>query len=192
MGPHPHPKRKILFLPRAPIKAPISKTPVPAASCGIPAQKPVDGAQTAVDVVRVVKQAGPAAAKGSPTAARIAASRARRIARDAAMDWLASTYPLAFGADVKPEAIGVVAALIWPDAKAEGIKRREVSMTGALSRRASSRAYLEAPAPRTAPCASASTAMVTRRCRSSTRFSPSTALPRSSAASTARALGDEP
>jgi hypothetical protein len=141
LGPHPHPKRKILFLPRAPIKAPISKTPVPAASCGIPAQKPVDGAQTAVDVVRVVKQAGPAAAKGSPTAARIAASRARRIARDAAMDWLASTYPLAFGADVKPVAIGV-GKLIWPDAKAEGIKRR--GFNDALSRRASSRAYLKA------------------------------------------------
>ena len=124
MGPHPHPKRKILSLPRVPIKAPISKTPVPAASCAIPAQKRVDGAHTAVDVVRVKQP-----------------SRARRIARDAAMDWLASTYPLAFGADVKPVAIGV-GKLIWPDAKAAGIKRR--GFNDALSRRASSRAYLEA------------------------------------------------
>ena len=57
------------------------------------------------------------------------------------MDWLASTYPLAFGADVKPVAIGV-GKLIWPDAKAAGIKRR--GFNDALSRRASSRAYLEA------------------------------------------------
>ena len=86
-------------------------------------------------------KAGPAAAETSPTAARIAASRARRIAREAAMDWLASTYPLAFGADVKPVAIGV-GKLIWPDAKAAGIKRR--GFIDALSRRAASLAYLEA------------------------------------------------
>jgi sRNA-binding protein len=74
------------------------------------------------------------------TAARIAASRARRVARDAAMAWLAATYPLAFGADVKPVAIGV-GKLIWPEAKAAGIRRR--ALNDALSR-ASSLAYLEA------------------------------------------------
>ena len=42
---------------------------------------------------------------------------------------------------MKPVAIGV-GKLIWPEAKAEGIKRR--AFNDALSRRASSLAYLEA------------------------------------------------
>jgi len=65
------------------------------------------------------------------------------MARDAAMDWLAATYPAAFGlnSDVKPVAIGV-GKLIWPAAKAAGIWRR--ALHNALSRRAGSIAYLEA------------------------------------------------
>ena len=141
MGPHPHPKRKILSLPRAPIKAPISKTPVPAASCAIPAQKPVDGAQTAVDVVRessrpvLRPRKAPLPRRGSRRRGR-GASRATRL-------WTGSprrTHSHSV-ADVKPVAIGV-GKLIWPDAKAAGIKRR--GFNDALSRRASSRAYLEA------------------------------------------------
>jgi sRNA-binding protein len=59
------------------------------------------------------------------------------------MGWLAATYPAAFGldGDVKPVAIGV-GKLIWPEAKAAGIKRR--AFNDALSRRAASLAYLEA------------------------------------------------
>ena len=63
------------------------------------------------------------------------------MARDAAMAWLAATYPAAFGADVKPVAIGV-GKPIWPEAKAAGIKRR--ALHDALSRRVSSPAYLAA------------------------------------------------
>ena len=147
----------------APIKAPISQTPVPAASCGIPAQKPVDGAQTAVDVVRGVKQAGPAAAKGSSTAARIAASRARRIARDAAMDWLAATYPAAFGlnGDVKPVAIGV-GKLIWPDGEGRGDQAPRSQRRAEPARRP--RSPISRRSPRTAPCASVSTATRSNPC----------------------------
>jgi sRNA-binding protein len=54
---------------------------------------------------------------------------------------LASTYPLGFGTDVKPVAIGV-GKLIWPAAKVAGIKRR--APNDALSRRAASPAYLSA------------------------------------------------
>ena len=59
------------------------------------------------------------------------------------MEWLAATYPAAFGlnGDVKPVAIGV-GKLIWPEAKASGIKRR--AFNDALSRRSGSIAYLEA------------------------------------------------
>jgi sRNA-binding protein len=65
------------------------------------------------------------------------------MARDAAMAWLAATYPTAFGlnGEVKPVAIGV-GKLIWPAAKAAGIKRR--ALNDALSRRAASFAYLTA------------------------------------------------
>ena len=59
------------------------------------------------------------------------------------MDWLAATYPGAFGlnGDVKPVAIGV-GKLIWPAAQAARIGRR--ALNDALSRRASSLAYLSA------------------------------------------------
>jgi sRNA-binding protein len=65
------------------------------------------------------------------------------MAREAAMDWLAATYPDAFGfnGDVKPVAVGI-GKLIWPAAKAAMIGRR--ALNDALSRRASSLAYLEA------------------------------------------------
>ena len=65
------------------------------------------------------------------------------MAREAAMDWLAATYPASFwlNGDVKPVAIGV-GKLIWPAAKAAMIGRR--ALNDALSRRASSLAYLEA------------------------------------------------
>ena len=104
LGPHPHPKRKILSSPRAPIKAPMSQRPpgprgVVRHPCAEARGRRADGRRRRPGRCEdpEVKQAGPAAAKGSPTAARIAASRARRITRDAAMDWLASTCPLAFG-----------------------------------------------------------------------------------------------
>ena len=72
------------------------------------------------------------------------------------MDWLARhTPPHSAHGDVKPVAIGV-GKLIWPDAKAVGIKRH--GFNDALSR-ALPRALISRRSPRTAPCASASTAI---------------------------------
>jgi hypothetical protein len=146
----PHPKRRILSLPTPPI----AKSPIPAASLATPTQTAAKGPETAAGSVRVgedpkARHPGPASPRGpaqgpsDAATARIAVSRARRIARDAAMAWLAATYPAAFGldGDVKPVAIGV-GKLIWPEAKAAGIKRR--ALHDALSRRAGSIAYLEA------------------------------------------------
>jgi ProQ/FINO family len=129
----PHPRRHVISLP---VKA----------SLAAPTQTAAEGPKTAAGNVRVgedpkARLTGSTATETHPTAAaRIAASRARRIARDAAMEWLAATYPLAFGADVKPVAIGV-GRVVWPAAKAAGIKRR--AFNDALSRRSGSPAYLE-------------------------------------------------
>ena len=131
----PHPLRKIITLP---VKAPSTTA----------AQTALRSPPTPLPPRTVAKgpPARPSDATAGPSdagAARIAASRARRIARDAAMAWLAATYPAAFGLNdaVKPVAIGV-GKLIWPAAKAAGIKRR--ALNDALSRRAGSIAYLEA------------------------------------------------
>ena len=110
------------------------------------------------------------------------------MACDAAMDWLAATYPAAFGlsGDVKPVAIGV-GKLIWPAAKAARIERR--ALNDALSRRASSLAYLEALAADGARRVgldgdAVEPVSIEQGCAST--------LPRSSTNSQARALGDEP
>jgi len=82
-------------------------------------------------------QAGPAASTG-PSSVTLAA---RRIKRDAALAWLALTYPAVFGADVKPLLVGV-GRLIGPRAKAEGVGRR--ALNDALQRRTTSPLYLDA------------------------------------------------
>jgi sRNA-binding protein len=66
---------------------------------------------------------------------------AARFAREAALAWLAVAYPLAFGTDLRPLAIGV-GRLVWPQAKAAGIKRP--APHDALKFRTSSFRYLEA------------------------------------------------
>jgi ProQ/FINO family len=137
----PHPKRRILTLP---VKAPWT-TAAQMALKSPPTPLPPRAAPMEPEVAKG-PPARPSDATAGPSdagAARIAASRARRIARNAAMAWLAATYPAAFGlnGNVKPVAIGA-GKLIWPAAKAAGIKRR--ALNDALSRRAGSPAYLEA------------------------------------------------
>jgi hypothetical protein len=152
----PHPKRKLITLP---VKAP---SRLPQDAIGAPSdtpqkspkpldQKAVNGPTTATGAVRVAAtlQPGSTAApspsvstlSASTTAVQIAAARARRIARDAASDWLGREYPLAFGPTVKPLAIGIGRAL-WPAAEAAGITHR--ALGDALKRRTNSPAYLEA------------------------------------------------
>ena len=57
------------------------------------------------------------------------------------MDWLGREYPLAFGADVKPLAIGIGKQL-WDQAKAAGIGRE--AFNAARSKRTTSLSYLKA------------------------------------------------
>ena len=134
----PHPKRRIITLP---VKAPSAT-----AAQTVPRSPPTPLPPRAAPTMEPATERKPPASPQGPsdtTAARIAASRARRIARDAAMAWLAATYPAAFrlNGDVKPVAIGV-GKLIWPAVKVAGIKRR--ALNDALSRRAASLAYLSA------------------------------------------------
>ena len=63
----------------------------------------------------------------------------RKSELEATPAWLSSTYPASFG-DVRPPAIGA-GRLIWPEAKAAGIKRR--ALNDALKRRTGSSLYLE-------------------------------------------------
>ena len=105
----PHPKRKIITLPRATVVT-ID-------------QKPIGGPQTVAGVVRVgenhkASHAGPHAFGTSP----IAAFAAWKLKRAQALTWLAATHPAVFSADVKPLALGT-GRLVWPQPKAAGIKR---------------------------------------------------------------------
>jgi hypothetical protein len=83
----------------------------------------------------------PARPPAPPVDPRILAARARRLARDAATDWLQRTYPNVFGAEVRPLAIGV-GAVIWPIAKAAGITRK--AYNDAILRRVNSVFYRKA------------------------------------------------
>jgi hypothetical protein len=129
IGPHPKPARKIISLPKAkppeaaPTRAARPPAPVPAPKAPSPQPEP---------------KRPPARPALEP---RMLAARARRIARDAAAAWLRETYPLAFGDQVRPLAIGV-GALIWPVAKAAGIKRR--AYNDAILRRVNSVLYRQA------------------------------------------------
>jgi hypothetical protein len=134
----PHPKRKIIKLP----KAPIAKSPVTAASLATPAQIPAKGPETAAGVVRVgegrgAHHAGPGAAGRLPAAAWAA----RKLARAQALAWLSSTHPAVFSANAKPLALGV-GKLIWPRAKATGINRP--AFNAAMKYHTTSIRYLEA------------------------------------------------
>ena len=108
----PHPKRKTISLPRA--AAPIAqptKPPLPSR----PAPQP--------DVT------------ANPTA-----RTKRDLARAKAVQWLAQTYPAIFGLDLKPLPLGA-GRLVWPHAKAAGIRRR--ALNSALQWRTTLVAYLE-------------------------------------------------
>jgi ProQ/FINO family len=141
MGPHPI-KRKILSLPLKANPPPIAKPTVTAASLATPVQKPVNAPQTAAGVVRVgggpgAHNAGPTPPKPLPTAAWAA----RKLARAQALTWLSSTHPAVFGAVAKPLALGI-GKLIWPAAKAEGIRRP--AFNAAMKYHTTSIRYLEA------------------------------------------------
>ena len=129
----PHPKRKIMTLPKA---------PVPAASLATPAQKVAIGPQTAAGGVRVGEGPGAHyAGPGAPGRLPTAAWAARKLARAQALTWLSSTHPAVFGAVAKPLALGI-GKLIWPAAKATGINRP--AFNAAMKYHTTSIRYLEA------------------------------------------------
>jgi sRNA-binding protein len=111
MGPHPN-KRKIISLPRA-------ATP-PVAPVGTPP---------------------PALAKLPPVTNAMRARTKRKLARAAALAWLATEYPKAFGVEVKPLALGT-GARIWLAAKEAGIKR--AALNSALKHHIPSFRYFDA------------------------------------------------
>jgi hypothetical protein len=124
----PHPKRKIITLPRATVVT-ID-------------QKPIGGPQTVAGVVRVgenhkASHAGPHAFGTSP----IAAFAAWKLKRAQALAWLAATYPAVFSADVKPLALGT-GRLVWPEAKVAAINR--AAFNAAMKFRTTSPRYLDA------------------------------------------------
>jgi sRNA-binding protein len=121
-------KGRILTLPRA----------APIAPRAAPEQKPAGGLTTAASA----GPAGESLDSSRPGSKALQSAPApRKLARDATLIWLAIAYPLAFGTDVKPLAIGV-GRQIWPQAKAAGIGRR--ALNDALKFRTTSPAYLEA------------------------------------------------
>jgi hypothetical protein len=71
----------------------------------------------------------------------IAAWAARKPARTQALAWLAEAYPAVFGANVVPLMLGV-GRLVWPEAKAAGIKHK--AFNAALKKRTNSFGYLDA------------------------------------------------
>jgi hypothetical protein len=130
LGPHPG-RRPILTL-----------KGVAKASFATPAQKVVDGARAAADIIRVgedpeVRHAGPTLPERPPAAALAA----WKVKRAQALTWLAATHPAVFSADVKPLALGTGNS-VWPAAKAAGIKR--AAFNAAMKFRTGSARYLEA------------------------------------------------
>jgi sRNA-binding protein len=110
----PHPKRKIIALPRA---GGVAAPPRPLFA--------------------------PAPSKSAPQPAAVAkpvARTKRDLGRVQAAQWLGQTYPAVFGVELKLLAIGVGRQL-WPVAKAAGIKRG--ALNDALQWRTNLNAYLE-------------------------------------------------
>jgi ProP effector len=133
MGPHPRSKpRPIITLKGAIARAPSTSDQRPANGLG----KPADGGR-----LHSPPSPSVSTSSASATAPQFAASQARRVARDVALDWLGREYPLAFGADVKPLAIGIGKQL-WDQAKAAGIGRE--AFNAARSKRTTSLSYLKA------------------------------------------------
>ena len=83
----------------------------------------------------------PALPKLPQAASAMLAKTKRKLAREAALKWLSETYPLAFGVEASPLALGV-GRLIWPEAKAVGIRR--AALNSALKHHTSSFRYLDA------------------------------------------------
>ena len=127
-------KRRILTLPRA----------APVAPRAAREQRPAGDLRTAAGAARAGQSLKPSRAGST---ALQSAPAPRKLARDAALTWLAIAYPLAFGTGVKPLAIGV-GRQIWPQAKAAGIRSR--ALNDALKFRTTSLRYLDALASDTA------------------------------------------
>ena len=120
----PHPKRKLIALPK-----PIARASTHTQSAQPPIPAPAGLAAPAAPVAP------------QPVAIAIATKTARRVAREAALAWLAATYPKAFGPEIKPLAIGV-GKQVWPLAKEAGIKR--AAFNSALKFHTTSFRYLDA------------------------------------------------
>ena len=110
----PHPKRKIISLPRV-TAPPTEPPPLPP-----PPSKPAP----------------------QPAAAANPGARTKRdLARSQAVRWLGQTYPAVFGLEVKPLALGI-GHQVWPRAKAAGVRRR--ALHDALKWSTSSFRYFDA------------------------------------------------